>query len=131
MPDHQTLISQCLEKCQVNNSVHGSVSRELHKAHKKSPTKFRRAFIEEINQVLVVEKREATVERLIRFFVSFTTGQHLKPEHREGVQGFTDFFLQYLLSLTAVSGKAVRFRSCQLIAGIVQALSRMGDVELG
>jgi condensin complex subunit 3 len=132
MTDFQALIDQALEKCQLNDSVHPAVVRELHKAHKKNPPKFRRAFVDECNQVLLILKREPTVERLIRFLVAFATGHHIKDvSSTELVQEFTDFFLKYLLALVVVREKAVRFRCCQLISGIVEAFSKQEQVELG
>lgn len=132
MTDYQALIAQSLERCQVTDTVHPKVSRELHKAHKKNPSRFRRAFVEEANQVLFVLKREPTVERLIKFFVGFATGQYLTEEDpNELVQEFTDFFLKYLLALAVAREKAVRFRCCQVISGIVETLSRQENVELG
>eukprot|EP01127_Copromyxa_protea_P023198 TRINITY_DN8624_c0_g3_i1.p1 TRINITY_DN8624_c0_g3~~TRINITY_DN8624_c0_g3_i1.p1 ORF type:complete len:1511 (-),score=427.56 TRINITY_DN8624_c0_g3_i1:47-4435(-) len=86
--------------------------------------------MEEINPILLVGKREPTVERLVKFLVSFSTGQHLS-EPNEVIQEFTDFFLKYLLELVAVREKAVRFRSCQLIAGVMAVLSKQESVEIG
>lgn len=132
MTDYQALISQSLEKSQVSEAVHSSLVRELHKAHKKNPPKFRRAFVEEANQVLLVLKREAAVERLIKFLVSFTTGKSLNDERSTVlVQEFTDFMLKYLLALVVAKEKTVRFRCCQLISGIMEVLSSQENVELG
>ena len=67
-------------------------------------------FLECVNHMLVVFKREAPIERCIEFVGKYVaqTGQS-DPKNK-----FADVVLKHLLSVSDAKDKAVRFRSCQV-----------------
>jgi len=86
-----------------------------------------------VHKVLVVFKREPCVERIVTFLIQFIS-QSLST-----VQGlpFPVYFMAQLLPYTKASKgnrdtdltKAVRFRSTQLVAGVLNALSEETELK--
>jgi condensin complex subunit 3 len=59
---------------------------------------------------------------VVRFLVGFTAA---RPEGREDeADDFAEAFLGFLLNLAGARDKAVRFRTCQIVAGVLNALGR-------
>lgn len=85
------------------------------------------------HKVLVVFKREPCVERIVAFFIQFVS------QSLSAVQGlpFPVYFMTKLLPYTKASKgsrdteitKAVRFRSTQLVAGVLNALSEETELK--
>lgn len=93
----------------------------------------RHSLMSAIKNVLVVFKREPCVERVVSFLIAFTSQCLFQ------VQGvaFPVYFMLELLPYTKASKgardveltKALRFRSTQLVAGVLNALSEETELK--
>ena len=124
----QLSIANILDECQRTFACHKKNIKLLRAIQKDDPDKFMESFVPFINQLLVVFKREASVERLIQFILAFV---HSKSDKNPDTLGeeFGMCLVSYLIEHTNVKDKAVRFRACQLIAGIVNCLSEQSELE--
>ena len=66
-------------------------------------------------------------ERVVRFLVAFTSARH--PGTEEEADDFAEAFLGFLLNLATAKDKAVRFRVCQIVAGVLNALGPDAEVS--
>ena len=78
-----------------------------------------------LRPVLVRFRRDACVERVVRFVVALTVADGGGDDAAE----FTEAMLLQLVSLCRCADKAVRFRSCQLVAGVLNAMSQEAEVS--
>ena len=63
----------------------------------------------------------------MRFLVGFTAA---RPEAREEeADDFAEAFLGFLLNLAGARDKAVRFRTCQIVAGVLNALGADAEIS--
>lgn len=74
-----------------------------------------------IPHVLVVSKKESSVERVISFFCKFSA---------QVSSDVLQQIIECLLLASAAADKAIRVRSCQIIAGIFSAISEGDNVEI-
>jgi condensin complex subunit 3 len=119
-------IAEILNDCQRTFASHKKGLASLRKIQQKNPDKFAEEFIPCVNRLLTVYKREPAVERLIQLTVHFATFVENNTHPNED---FAVFLIGYLLEYTNVSEKAVRFRSSQLIALIINALNDDAELE--
>ena len=64
---------------------------------------------------------------MVRFLVGFTAA---RPEGREDeADDFAEAFLGFLLNLAGARDKAVRFRTCQIVAGVLNALGPDAEIS--
>lgn len=133
-------IAEVLRDCQKTFASHKRGIKTLKKIQKNEPEAFPKQFIPLINRLLIIFKREPSVERLIQFIITFATTPSNTADHADDVNAshnssngddydFALLLLSYLLEYTNVKEKAVRFRTCQLVAGIVNALSESAEIE--
>jgi condensin complex subunit 3 len=117
-------IPQVLNECQKTFASHKKGVSTLCKLRQKDSKAFDAELLNLINRILVVFKRDPAVERLIQFLIAFcvTSAESSKND-------FALILVNYLLPLTQVQDKAVRFRSVQLIAGIINSLSDEYELE--
>ena len=66
-------------------------------------------------------QREPAVERLVRFVAALATARDGDEDGDE--DAFAEALLGLLVPLTGASDKAVRFRSCQLVAAVLNGLT--------
>lgn len=129
MPDRTVVSEQvlgALEECQRSFAVHRKCILRLKQAQVADPEEFKETFVECLNRALLVFKREPAVERFVKLvssFVSFSNDKYA----RDGDMAAT--LLEYLIPLTASKDKAVRFRSCQLTAMLLNALGADSEVR--
>ena len=72
-------------------------------------------------------QRDLCAERVVRFLVGFTAA---RPEAREEeADDFAEAFLGFLLNLAGARDKAVRFRTCQIVAGVLNALGADAEIS--
>ena len=72
-------------------------------------------------------QRDLCAERVVRFLVGFTAA---RPEAREEeADDFAEAFLGFLLNLAGARDKAVRFRTCQIVAGVLNALGPDAEIS--
>lgn len=80
-----------------------------------------RAFSIHVHLVRLCSQREPAVERLVRFVASLATARDADNDGDD--DAFHEALLRLLVPLTDAADKAVRFRSCQLVAAILNGLS--------
>ena len=66
-------------------------------------------------------------ERVIRFVIAFTA--HREPGHEEEADAFCESLILFLLNVTTAKDRAIRFRACQLVAGILNALGPDAEIS--
>ena len=64
---------------------------------------------------------------MIRFIIAFTS--HREPGHEEEADEFCESLIRFLLNVTAAKDRAVRFRACQMVAGILNALGPDAEIS--
>lgn len=63
----------------------------------------------------------------MRFLVAFTAAR--QPGMEEEADDFAEAFLGFLLNLATAKDKAVRFRVCQIVAGVLNSLGPEAEVS--
>ena len=64
---------------------------------------------------------------MVRFLVNFTAARH--PGTEDEADDFTESFLGFLLNLATAKDKAVRFRVCQIVAGVLNSLGPDAEIS--
>jgi condensin complex subunit 3 len=64
---------------------------------------------------------------VIRFIIAFTA--HREPGHEEEADEFCESLIRFLLNVTAAKDRAIRFRACQMVAGILNALGPDAEIS--
>jgi condensin complex subunit 3 len=64
---------------------------------------------------------------VIRFVISFTA--HREPGHEEEADEFCESLISFLLNVTTAKDRAIRFRACQVVAGILNALGPDAEIS--
>jgi len=72
-------------------------------------------------------QRELCTERVIRFIVTFCAWR--EPGIEEDADEFNEAFLGFLLNLHTAKDKAIRFRACQIVAGVLNGLGAEAEVS--
>lgn len=121
-------INRAFEEAQRSAAMHKSGVRIVAGALQKAGVGEQTALVESIlrtclDQCLVSAKKEASVDRVIKFFCEFLAFK----EHVNGDQIFRQG-MEHLLARSMATDKTVRYRACQVIAGSITAMD--GDAEL-
>jgi hypothetical protein len=138
-------IQKCLEDCQKSFASHRKCAVRMRKLQACESSVFREVcsrpsklvlasstpsyfwlspqeLLMHIDRILVVQKREPSVERLVSFF-----GEMCFPSAKNSAEEVdVDLLLciiAHLLDLLTAKNKTVRFRSCQLLARILSQCS--------
>ncbi len=119
-------IPDILHECQRTFASHKKGLVSMRKIQNKDPEKFMQDFLQYLNRILVVFKREPAVERLIQFVVQFAT---FLEDGKQPNESFALFLISYLLEYTTAKEKAVRFRTTQLISNLINGLSEEAELE--
>ena len=72
-------------------------------------------------------QRDLCAERVVRFLVHFTASR--TPGTEEEADEFCENFLGFLLNLATAKDRAIRFRVCQLVAGVLNALGVEAEIS--
>ena len=121
---HSLSIAEIFEEAQRSFSTHKKHLTTLHRLRVSNNQKFETEFLSLVNRILPIYKREASVERLVKFIVNFVISDF--GGDNEGQHNFANKMLQHLIPGITSKDKAVRFRSLQLIHGL---LSGMQEVD--
>lgn len=124
-------VSHIFASAQESGGSHGACCRNLQRIQNEAAVagataKFRKAFTAFLNKILVVFKREPVVERIVSFLLKFVRlpappGAFAAAEAR----GFVEYLVSYLVDCLDSVDKAVRFRSCQLLGGLVADVAKL------
>ncbi len=117
------LLATIFDECQRTSSAHKKRIKSLNEVRLKHADSFDKEFFLHIDRILLIWKKEPSVERLCNFITSFVTS------NEEGVQGLAMALVKYLLDVADVKDKAVRFRVCQLISLIMTNLNEDAEIE--
>ena len=128
-------VAAILDGVQDSAATHARYLKEFTKlCEVAGPDKvLRKCLMPALQHILVVLKREPTVERLVSFLIQFASQSQFDIQGRP----FPVRFMCELLPFTnAAKGnrdtevtKAVRFRSTQLVAGVLNALSEETELK--
>ena len=122
MTDFDTPLAAAFDHCQKTAAAHPGEIQKLVKLQEKNPAAFAEAFVEQMHHVMLMFKKEKSAENVVNFIIKFAT--HNKEHSEGGFSGseFYLFLLDYLLTFTNVKERAVRYRCCQLLQGLLQNL---------
>eukprot|EP00741_Cyanophora_paradoxa_P024427 tig00022075_g23586.t1 len=111
-----------LDDAQQSKSTHAHCLKRLSAVKKSAGGAFIPYFIDKLNRVLVIGKKEAAVDRLVEFFCNFTVYKHKTAQNKSASMDgdFVDDILRHLLSLAMAKNNAVRFRVCEIAGGIIK-----------
>lgn len=122
-------VADILDQAQDVTGKHAQLMKELTSLCKATSANavLKRSLMQAVLKVLVIFKREPCVERVVTFLISFVSQCLYQVEEL----AFPVYFMTKLLPYTKASkgardtelSKAVRFRSTQLVAGVLNALS--------
>ncbi|KAG0609362.1 hypothetical protein M758_8G178700 [Ceratodon purpureus] len=122
----EVLIPRTLNECQHTQTAHIRTIKELVKCRSEHPETFFASFCDSLRPVYLVQEKEPSVERVVRYVSAFAA--YRDEEHAEECNSFVEEFLKHLLVLVDAANKTVRSRACQLIAEVMTRLA--DDVEL-
>eukprot|EP01080_Neovahlkampfia_damariscottae_P012834 gene12834-7184_t len=123
LTDTQQVIASSFNKAQKTSSCHNNCHETLRNLLSKDSDLFLDSFFQIMKPTLLHFKHELYVERVIQFIVKFAATSEEKPEN------FCCSLILKLLPLTNCKEKAVRFRTCQIISGIISELPDEAEVE--
>mmetsp|Transcript_36466 Transcript_36466/g.94753 ORF Transcript_36466/g.94753 Transcript_36466/m.94753 type:complete len:387 (-) Transcript_36466:400-1560(-) len=124
------VVRQAFQEAQASLVVHKRLARTLWQSFLESRQSVEDDVMSCIKLILPVFKREPAVERLVQFVVRLCTvfNQEQDALGEEPMEWFTSSLTVFLLRCSCADDKAVRFRSCQLVAGIMKTFTE--DTEL-
>lgn len=114
-------VATAFTEAQRTAASHARASKLLQNAYAAAPIPFVSAFTHALNRILLVFSRDANIERLVLFVAKFASQAH-------DTGNFCSLVLMYLLSHTNATGRAIRFRTVQLVASVLHHLPE--DTEL-
>ncbi|UPR02246.1 subunit 3 of nuclear condensin complex [Chloropicon primus] len=122
-------VARCLNEAQRSISAHRKLVRTLlNRLAEEGAMCVLKELAPCLAHVLLVFSRDTHVERVVRFVVSFVThavgedeGKRSEATERvlEEQESLIEALLSWLLTMTKATEKSVRYRSCQLIAGVL------------
>jgi len=114
-------IAEILNRAQTSFAAHRKCIEQMKAVRSADSAGFDPILLQTLRHVLLVFRRDPCIERLIQFTVSFAG--HAGPQDGPD-QGLIYRLIDALCDGSGAKEKALRFRSCQLVAGL---LSVMGD----
>lgn len=116
-------VAASFSDAQRTSVAHTRASKQLITAYQVSAEEFLAYFIQALNRVLIIFSRDPPVERLIQFVAQFTAAE------TEKTGSFCSTILAYLTFHSNARNHAVRFRTVQLIAAILQQLPPDAEIS--
>ncbi|XP_019644482.1 PREDICTED: condensin complex subunit 3-like [Branchiostoma belcheri] len=134
-----TTLRAVFEECQKGHQNTTKLLAALKNIHATypNPDQFRAEFIHYLKHSLVVFRREPAVERTLEFVAKFagsfaTDGGSGSDEEKENTGGNRKFHMDlfdFLLKSHNANSQAVRFRACQLVNKMLNALGEDAEVD--
>ena len=130
-------IAGVFDECQGGIECHTAAVRSVYKLYRRyGPAATLPTVTSCIDRVLVVMKKEGAVERLVQFIVELCSRAHIRhvkttqcklPGAEAGSDpdsegGLCSHILLHLVKRSIASDKAVRYRCCQLVGGVLSSL---------
>ncbi|XP_078577289.1 condensin complex subunit 3-like isoform X3 [Branchiostoma floridae x Branchiostoma japonicum] len=134
-----TTLCAVFEECQKghqNTTKLLAALKNIHATH-PDPAQFQAEFIHYLKHALVVFRREPAVERTLEFVAKFAgsfavevgSGSDEEKENAGGNRKFHMDLFDFLLKSHNANSQAVRFRACQLINKMLNALGEDAEVD--
>ncbi|CAL6413979.1 unnamed protein product [Bathycoccus prasinos] len=124
----QITVARLLNETQLGVAMHKRIVKQMTELrHVNGNEKFLQEMCTCLLHVLLEYKRDLHTERVIRFIISFTA--HREPGHEDEADEFCESLIRFLLNVTAAKDRAVRFRACQMVAGILNALGPDAEIS--
>lgn len=124
---NMTSLGVILNECQRSQAAHKKCVRMLLEKRREMGEAFLEELVFHLQHVLLVFKQDAGVERVLSFVVSFVT--HREEGKEEESDEFLENMLSFLVCIAKAKDKAVRYRVCQLIAGIFNGMEEDAEVS--
>lgn len=129
LQDDLATLPMILDQSQRSLALHRRALQAAIRLHEADPTGFTEQFVRLIQPVLLVKKREPSVERVIQFLVLFATSTTIPAIIEDQQVPFCNFFIDFCLSFSNSKNNAVRFRTTQLVAFCLKALPEDFEIE--
>ncbi|KAK6256137.1 Nuclear condensin complex subunit 3 [Theobroma cacao] len=122
-------IAKIFDEAKNSNATHHRKLKELSAVRSKSPSlhQFSAAFARTLTPLFQIQKRTASVERVVRFVSAFASARD--PNDAVASDEFLEGFLKFLLVGAAAANKTARFRACQIISEIILRLPDDSEVS--
>ena len=122
-------LAEVFEACQRSVTAHKRGWQRCLELQEGDREGFAEEFIEHVDRLLIVWKREPAVERLCKFVVHFVT----TPDQQKGSASESLFLqlIRHLLEASNANDKAVRFRASDIIASMMNQLDEEAELEYG
>lgn len=133
-------LPRIFDECQRGVAVHPKNARLVAAAYAPMTAgqreQLRADFVALLQRVLLVFRREPAAERLVEFIARCAAALETcveasapSADAAPAELGFASRLLEHLMQFTGASDKAVRFRSCQLVSKILDALGDEAELE--
>ncbi len=123
-------VADYFDEAQKSFANHKKAIRKLRRIYHQNTKDVSKVIFKFLKQIMVVFKREPSVERLVQFIVGFATESITDKDGNTDNNGeFCVKLLRKMLEFSLLKDKAVRFRSTQIIAGIINTLSPDCEIE--
>lgn len=122
-----TSLGVLLNECQRSQAAHKKCVRMLLEKRREMGEAFLEELVFHLQHVLLVFKHDAGVERVLGFVVAFVT--HREEGREDESDEFLENMLSFLVCIAKAKDKAVRYRVCQLIAGIFNGMEEDAEVS--
>jgi condensin complex subunit 3 len=139
-------IAMQLNRAQKTIAAHRRCAVALRKLQEQEPKVFFEQFLHMIKPILLVFKREPNVERLIQFVIQYiSNAERINHENEsenqrrnsglvvddmdETTRRFCFDMIRELLKFAHAKDKAIRFRVCQIVAGLINLMPEQIEIE--
>eukprot|EP00898_Chlorokybus_atmophyticus_P007975 jgi/Chlat1/8179/Chrsp76S07654 len=112
-------LARALTECQLSVGCHKKYVKMLADQRRKDRDEFLRQLCLALKHALLVFNRSVEVDRLLKFVTALAT---FRDKQSEDDEEFVEALLTYLADLSCCKDKAVRYRTCQLVAAIMHSL---------
>eukprot|EP00514_Thraustochytrium_sp_LLF1b_P009917 CAMPEP_0184543104 /NCGR_PEP_ID=MMETSP0199_2-20130426/2681_1 /TAXON_ID=1112570 /ORGANISM="Thraustochytrium sp., Strain LLF1b" /LENGTH=941 /DNA_ID=CAMNT_0026937087 /DNA_START=84 /DNA_END=2906 /DNA_ORIENTATION=+ len=120
-------VLRILDNCQRSSHVHAECATKLGEMVREGPEEALESIRVTVDKLLVIGKKEPSVERLVRFISTICST--LPNDSKSCALGneTLESLLEYLLELTEAEDKAVRMRVAQLVGAILHNIPDDGQ----
>jgi hypothetical protein len=125
IPEHFVALRGHFQNAQKSASTHASGSEAMRRLLALYPDLLDE-FFGCVSRILIVSKKEPSVERLVAFIAQTCCLPPPSPEAAD----LSEFALEYLVERSKAADKCVRQRACQLIAAVLDVKAQSNDPEI-
>eukprot|EP00002_Diphylleia_rotans_P037999 TRINITY_DN8572_c0_g2_i1.p1 TRINITY_DN8572_c0_g2~~TRINITY_DN8572_c0_g2_i1.p1 ORF type:complete len:993 (+),score=229.17 TRINITY_DN8572_c0_g2_i1:107-3085(+) len=115
-----------LNEAQQSVANHARLIPHLKSLHSTDPHGVLSFLLQAIDRVLIVDKKEPTVDKMIEFFIAYAT---FSSEEHPQDDYLMEQVLEHLLERANAKNKYVRSKSMQIIGGIVMGMGEEAEIS--